>query len=159
MSLGCGALGVEPSDTAVDASQDHSVLVADAEVGRTVRDASVELDPGPTIGHDFIDAAVQCDGGTPWGPCNVTDAAELACEASSDCTWQANGGTCCGVPTVGVNKSAPYVGCPGLPCAPPKEYQSVCHEYFTQDCQAVDAASDIIVACVEHRCLTRASSN
>jgi len=158
MALGCGAVGVEQSDTAVDAGQDRDVPVVDAEVDHTVRDAAVELDPGATIGHDVIDAAVQCEGGRPWGPCEVTDAAELACEASSDCTWQANG-SCCGVPTFGVNKSAPFVGCPGPPCPPPQAYQAACHEYVTQDCQVVDAATDIVVACVEHRCMTRASSN
>jgi len=89
----------------------------------------------------------------------VTDAAELACEASTDCTWQPNGDTCCGVPTVGVNKSAPFVGCPGLPCPPPKISQPECSLYFTQDCQAVDAAADIVLKCVSHRCMTSAASN
>jgi hypothetical protein len=88
----------------------------------------------------------------------VTDAAELACDASTDCTWQSSG-SCCGVPTFGVNKSAPFVGCPGPPCAPPKVPQPACLEFYTQDCRVVDAAADILVDCGTHRGRTRAGSN
>jgi len=61
------------------------------------------------------------------------------------------------VPTFGVNKNAPFVGCPAQPCPPPAVYQATCGEYFTQDCRAVDDADSIVVVCIEHRCLTAAA--
>jgi hypothetical protein len=142
----------------LDAAKDHAAPLADAATERSLHDAYAEPDATPEQRH-FVDAAIACDGGGGWAPCFVTDAAELACEASTDCTWQDNQGTCCGVPTIGVNKSAPAVGCPGLPCPPPKTNQPECSLYFTQDCEAVTAASDVLVDCVDHRCVTRAASH
>ncbi len=164
MSLACGGGANGAVDGSVDARKDGTLRVTDAEADRNVADGGADhrvddaASDGRRMESHFVDAAVRCEGGRGWGPCSATDAAELACEASTDCTWQSNGGTCCGVLTVGVNKSAPFVGCPGLPCPPPRISQPACLLYYTEDCQAVDAAADIVVDCVDHRCLTRARS-
>jgi hypothetical protein len=167
-ALACGQVGAGTSGTVVDAGRDRSVRgvdagedrgarVADAGLDHFVHDAADEHDAGSVERH-FIDADVQCEGGTPWGPCGLTDAAELACDASTDCTWQSNG-SCCSTPTFGVNKNAPPLGCPGPPCLPPKTSQPECQTFSTQDCHSVDAAVNIIVECVDHRCMTRAGSS
>jgi hypothetical protein len=140
-ALGC--VGSSASETIVAGQE-----VTDAEIDRTVGDPAT--DPGDG------DAAVQCGEGGGWALCGLTDAAELACDSSADCTWQSNV-RCCGVPTFGVNKNAPFVGCPAQPCPPPAMYQAACSEYFTQDCRAVDDADSIVVVCIEHRCLTAAA--
>ena len=42
------------------------------------------------------------------------------------------------------------------PCAPSKT--GPCGPaYLTQDCQVVGATSDVLVACVNHRCMTQAA--
>ena len=151
---GAGAPADASTDrTLVDSRADGIVPMLSADAGLPSADAAPGWTPRSA---GVVDASVVCDGGFRWGPCFVTDAAELACEASSDCAWQSNG-SCCGVATFGVNRSAPFVGCPGPPCPPPRDYQPACFQYYTQDCRAVDAASAVVAVCVDHRCMTQAA--
>jgi len=160
-SLGCGEAGGGVEDASLDARKDGTVPDASAVDGRAALDGRGDggLGVARDAGSDersYIDAEVRCEGGGAWGPCGVTDAAELACDASTDCTWQFSG-SCCGTPTFGVNKSAPPLSCPAPPCPPPSGSQPGCSDYFTQDCQAVSAATYVVVDCVNHRCMTRAN--
>lgn len=124
----------DAADTSVGDAPDGCPFL-DAEVPSTQSDAG--------CGLRLVSCAAAC-GFTP---------ADVACEASSDCTqYTIYSGCGCSGTVVGVNTTS-TVQCPRRYCPPPPN--DTC-SFRTERCDVVYDASSIGVVCVDHQCVTYA---
>jgi len=90
----------------------------------------------------------------------VFTAADVDCDASSECQVDLDLGHClCVTPAWGVNSSNTG-GCGAPPpCAPGCAGSTTgdASGYLTEDCKIVPSQADIVVSCVNHRCVTSAT--
>jgi len=160
-SLGCGGLaqsvdaGIDERESAM--SKDSGPLQVDAGYGGPPSDAP----PGdaPSL---HTDAGVVYDGSCPTlvldpdaapETCHFTPA-DVACDATSDCTVYVVQGCSCVAPVVGVNMGS-TARCPPLPCPPPPPGGGCPQSgLVTQDCKVVPSTDDVEVSCVGHQCKT-----